>query len=55
MSERITIKALDRTAVFCQVGDCGKPALYLISETKPGFSQTRIAKFTLARSQADSN
>jgi hypothetical protein len=40
MSERITIKALDRTAAFCQVGDCGKPALYLISETKPGFSLT---------------
>jgi len=31
----MTIKALDGTAVLCQIGGCGKPAVYLISETKP--------------------
>jgi hypothetical protein len=36
----MTIKALDGTAVLRHIGGCGKPAVYLISETKPNASHT---------------
>jgi hypothetical protein len=34
-SETVTIKALDGTAVFCQIGGCGRPARYLFSTRRP--------------------
>jgi len=37
-SAAVTIKMLDGTAVLCQIGGCGKPALYLFSATRPAAS-----------------
>jgi hypothetical protein len=37
-SEMITVKLLETTSVFCQIGGCGEPARYLFSATKPKVS-----------------
>jgi hypothetical protein len=33
--DRLTVKNLDGTAVFCEAPNCGRPALYLLSAGKP--------------------
>jgi hypothetical protein len=39
-SETISIKALGGASVLCQISECGEPARYLFSASKPTVSHT---------------